>query len=85
MRSLSGITDYYLIATGTSIPHIKALANALERSLKEEGLRPHRKAGIPESEWMAIDYINFIVHLFSSQTRQYYDIERLWNDAVRVD
>lgn len=81
VRKLSGITDFFLIATGNSGPHIKALAEEVTRKLRKQGVRCYRKAGTPESEWMAIDYVDAVVHVFTPEARQRYGLEDLWSDA----
>ncbi len=85
VRGISSITDYYLIATGNNSPHIKALVTELEKTLSLSGVRCYRRAGSPESEWIAADYLDTVVHIFSHATRDYYALEQLWNDAKRVE
>lgn len=75
----------FVIATGTSRPHIQALAERIEELLKLSGRAPLRDEGLPEAEWVLIDYGDFIVHLFQPEARDYYDLERLWRDAPRVE
>ncbi|MBN1676419.1 MAG: ribosome silencing factor [Kiritimatiellae bacterium] len=84
VRELSAVTDYYIIASGLSALHLKALQQAVHAGMKPYGLHPFRKAGAPESGWLAIDYIDFVVHLFSRDVRAYYALERLWSNAPRV-
>ncbi len=85
VRGLSPVTDYYLIACGLSQPHLKALSEELQVSLKKQaGFHVYRRAGTPESEWMALDYVDVVVHLFSPQARSFYDLETLWADAPRM-
>jgi len=84
VRKLTSMTDYYVLATSLNAPHLKALAQGVSRALKDEGTRPFRKAGTPDSQWVALDYVDFVVHLFSLDARRYYDLESLWNDAPRV-
>lgn len=85
VRELSTVTDYYLIVTGNNGPHIKALATELERALKEDGVHCYRRAGSPESKWIVCDFIDFVVHIFGRDAREYYALERLWSDAPRVE
>ncbi len=85
MRELSGVTDFFVIVTAANSPHIKALADDLERHLKKEGVKAHRHAGTPESQWMVADYFDVVVHLFTQDLRDRYSLERLWNDAPRVE
>ncbi len=81
MRELSSVTDYYLICTGNSSPHVKALAEEVQRSLRDVGERCFKKTGTPDSGWMIVDYVHVVVHVFSAEARGYYDLERLWKDA----
>jgi ribosome-associated protein len=85
VRELSSVTDYYVIATGTSAPHLKALFQHLQGILKEKGVSCFRKSGTPESEWLIADYVDLVVHLFSETTREYYGLEQLWSDARKVE
>ena len=85
VRGVSTVTDYYLIATGNSAPHVKALTEEVQVALKKEGHRAYRKAGTPESGWMIADFVDAVVHVFSPEARGYYALEQLWNDAPRVE
>lgn len=84
VHGLSEVTDYYLIATGNSAPHLKALLGEVERVLGEKGFRCHRRAGTAESQWMVADYHDFVVHVLSRDQRERYALEQLWKDAVEV-
>lgn len=84
VRKLSSVTDYYVIATATSAPHLKALASDLQQGLKQEGSPLYRKSGSPESGWMVLDYVDVVIHIFESENRQYYAIEELWARARKV-
>lgn len=79
------ITDFFVIGTGTSRPHVQALAERVEELLKENGRSPLRDEGLPEAEWVLMDYGDFMVHLFQPEARGYYDLERLWRDAPRLE
>jgi ribosome-associated protein len=85
VRGLSTVTDYYLLATANSPPHIKAVAAEIERELKKENRRCYRMAGSPDSEWVVADYLDAVIHIFTPKTREYYALERLWSDAKRVE
>jgi len=85
VRELSSVTDYYVVATGNSSPHIKALADETQVALKKKGIKCHRKSGTPDSAWMVLDFLDVVIHLFSDETRSYYALEQLWSDAPRVD
>jgi len=84
MRKVSNVTDYFVLVTGNSAPHIKALADETQRALKKDGVRNYRVSGDKESQWMSIDFLDVVVHVFSSETRSYYALDELWSDAVRV-
>ncbi len=84
VRGISGVTDYYLIVTGTSAPHLKALDAEISRSLKGTGRAAHRATGVPDSGWIVRDFLGVVVHLMTAEMRQYYALEELWGDAPRV-
>jgi ribosome-associated protein len=84
VRGLSGITDFIVMVTGTSTPHLKALFNAVHRALKTEGLHTYRRSGAPEDSWLVLDYIDVIIHIQSAAVRSYYAIEELWSEAPRI-
>lgn len=79
------ITEVFVIATGTSRPHVQTLADRVEELLKEAGIRPLRDEGRPEAEWVLLDYGEVMVHLFQPAAREYYDLERLWRDAPVIE
>ncbi len=82
---LLGITDYFLICSGSSDRQVRTIAEAIEVKLKQDGLRPLRSEGGADGGWILIDYGDFIVHVFSDEMRSYYDLERLWKDAPRPE
>ncbi len=84
LRDVSTLADYFLIATGTSTPHLKALADELERALKDERIRPRRKAGGFSSGWVILDYGEILVHLMTSELREFYALEQLWSDGKTI-
>jgi len=75
------ITDVFVIASGTSRPHVQTLADRVEELLKEAGRSPLRDEGRTEAEWVLLDYGDVMVHIFQQPARDYYDLERLWRDA----
>ena len=85
VAELLAITDYFLICSGSSERQVRTIADAVEEGLKNEGLRALRSEGAAESGWILLDYGDFIVHVFSDETRAYYDLERLWKDAPRPE
>lgn len=84
MRKVSTVTDFLLIASGNSEPHLKAIADTIARRLRDEGIRPHGLDGFPRSRWVVMDYNDVIVHIFHPEVRQRYALEQLWGDAKRV-
>lgn len=83
VRGISGVTDFMVLCSGISAPHLRALSEAVAKELRagDPPLAPHRTAGTTESGWMVLDYYQFVVHLFSPEMRAYYALERLWKDA----
>jgi ribosome-associated protein len=82
---LLSITEYFLIATGTSRPHVQALSGAVEERLRDFHRKPLRREGVSEAEWVLLDFGDFVVHIFQATPRDYYGLERLWGDAPRVE
>lgn len=86
VEELFFLSDVFVIATGTSRPHVQALAEHVEERLYvTRGLKPLRVEGAGEGEWVLMDYGDIIVHLFQSDPREFYSLERLWGDSERID
>lgn len=85
IRDISVLADYFVIATGASNTHVKALADEVEFQLKEQGITPDHTEGYRSNSWILIDYGNVIVHVFCGETREFYDLERLWKDGEQLD
>ncbi len=85
IRDLTIIADYFIIANGTSTTQTKALADEVEFQLKEKGLSPNRVEGYQGANWIILDYADVVVHIFYKETRNYYDLERLWSDGKEAD
>ena len=85
VQEVSGVTDYFVVVTGSSPPHLKALFTDLQHRLKQEKIHCYRRAGDPESEWLVLDYVDVVIHMFSAEARQYYALETLWEGAPRLD
>ncbi|MCB2224169.1 MAG: ribosome silencing factor [Actinobacteria bacterium] len=79
------ITDVFVIASGTSRRHVTTLAEETEAALKKSGVRPIRREGLTDGTWVLLDYGDVVVHVFDADTRAYYDLERLWGDAPRLE
>jgi ribosome-associated protein len=77
--------EYFLVCSGSSQPQIKAIGEAIEERLDRGGKRLAHREGKTGAEWVLLDYGDFIVHIFSERARLYYDLERLWRDAERLD
>lgn len=78
VRDRSVVTDFYVVVSGFSPPHLKAMFNEVQQELKKAGARCYRKAGDPESGWLVLDFVDVIIHIFSDESRSYYAIEELW-------
>jgi ribosome-associated protein len=84
LRKADGFTDFFVICTGTNPRQITAIADAVRETLKQQlGERPAVAEGVDRSEWILLDYFNFVVHVFSRECRAFYGLERLWGNAVR--
>ena len=79
------LADYFVICSATSSPHIKALADEVDKNLSEAGEPPIRREGYRSGSWVLLDFGCVIVHLFQEEARQFYNLERLWNDAESID
>ena len=84
VRGISSLTDYVLLCTGNSAPHLKALRNEVLQALKSAGVQCYRGSGSPESGWLTLDYLDVIIHVLSRESRKYYAIEDLWDQAPRI-
>jgi ribosome-associated protein len=85
VRGLSPITDYLVIATGTSARQMRSVIDDLAEAATERGQTPLARSGTDGESWMLIDFVNVVVHLFNQEARQFYDLENLWGDARRVE
>jgi ribosome-associated protein len=86
LRGISSFTDFFVICSGTSEPHLKAIAGEIEQRLKDDhGIRPAAVDGFPASQWMVLDYLQVIVHVFHSDKRAFYSLEDLWGDAPPLE
>src|SRR5712671_3076938 len=83
LRKASGFTDFFVICTGTNPRQINAIADGVQDTLRAEfGERPHLTEGVEKSQWILLDYFNFVVHVFSRECRDFYALERLWGNAA---
>ena len=84
LRSLSDATDYFMIASGTSDTHVRALAGKVLDALSEVEMKPHHVEGITAGRWVLLDFVDLVVHVFHPTLRDFYQLERLWSDAPVV-
>lgn len=84
LRGLASFTDYFLIVTGGSHRQLVTIADEIEEKLKAAKRRPSHIEGYPRGDWILMDYVDFVVHIFTPTSRAYYDLERLWGDAKRL-
>jgi ribosome-associated protein len=85
VREVSSITDYFVIATGTSEPHLRAIVDTVQDKLQEDyALKPRATDGTVQTPWVVLDYFDVIVHVMRADVRERYDLEGLWSDAPRL-
>ena len=84
-KGSGAFTDYFVLCSGTNPRQVQAIADEVELRLKEAGLRPAQVEGYKQAEWILIDYVDFVVHVFSDKARKFYDLERLWKTARRLE
>ena len=85
LSSLGSFTDYFVLCTGFSTRQVQAISNEIEERVAREGLRPAHREGYATAEWVLLDFRGFIVHIFTENARRYYDLERLWRSAKRIE
>ena len=86
LRGISTFTDFFVICSATSEPHLKAIAGEIETRLREDhGIRAVAIDGFPASQWIVLDYLQVVVHVFHQDKRAFYSLEDLWGDAPRVE
>jgi ribosome-associated protein len=85
LREVASFTDYFVIASGTNVRQVQAVADEVQEQLRRRlGVKPARVEGYNTAEWVLLDYGDFILHVFEEKSRRFYDLERLWRDAARV-
>lgn len=84
-KGSGAFTDYFVLCSGTNPRQVQAIADEVEMRLKTAGLRPTHVEGYNQAEWVLIDYVDFVVHVFSEKARKFYDLERLWKSARRLE
>jgi len=83
-KNSGAFTDYFVVCSGTNPRQIQSISDEVEHRLERTGLRPTHVEGYNQAEWVLLDYVDFVVHVFSEKARKFYDLERLWKTARRV-
>ena len=81
VRGLTTLTDFFIICTSESQPQSRAICNHIEDEMLKEGIKPWHKEGFEKLNWVLVDFVNIVAQIFSRESREYYDFERLWGDA----
>src|SRR5207253_11258294 len=82
LRGLTAATDYFVIVSGTSDAHVRGMAEHVIEALAPEGLSPHHVEGLGQGRWVLLDYVDFVVHVFHPELRVFYQLVRVWGDAL---
>jgi len=85
LKLAGAFAEYFMLCSGQSTPQLQAISDAVEERLEKQKVRLKHREGKAGAEWVLLDYGSFVVHIFSDRARQYYDLERLWRTAERVD
>jgi ribosome-associated protein len=85
LRKQSAFTDFFVVASATNQKQLLAIADAVQETMRDQGLRPKHVEGYPRQEWILLDYSGFVVHIFTQRMRLFYDLERLWGGATRLE
>ena len=85
LRKAQAFTDFFFICTGQNARQVQAIADAIEMALAKDGLKPAHVEGYDRANWILLDYFTFVVHVFAPDARRFYDIERLWGSAERIE
>ena len=84
-ESSSGFTDYFLLCSGANPRQVQAIADEIDHRLSAIGVQPKHTEGYTQADWLLMDYVDFVVHIFSESARKFYGLERLWKTATRVE
>ena len=84
LHGVTDMTDYFVIASGTSDTHVRSVAEHVVEDMKKRGFRAHHVEGLAQGRWVLIDFVDFVVHVFHPALRSFYQLERLWGDAPVV-
>jgi ribosome-associated protein len=83
-KNSGAFTDYFVVCSGTNPRQIQAIADDVEKQMAEAGQRPNSVEGYSQAEWVLLDYVDFVLHIFSERARKFYDLERLWKSARKL-
>jgi ribosome-associated protein len=83
-KSSGAFTDYFVVCSGTNPRQIQAIADDVQKQMAEAGQRPNSVEGYTQAEWVLLDYVDFVLHIFSERARKFYDLERLWKSARKL-
>ncbi len=84
LQGVTDMTDFFVIASGTSDTHVRSIGEHIVSEMKKEGVRVHHVEGVQQGRWVLLDFVDFVVHIFHPTLRSFYQIERLWSDAEVV-
>jgi ribosome-associated protein len=84
LKDVTDMTDFFVIASGTSDTHVRSTAQRVAEEMRKEGLRVHHEEGLQQGRWALLDFVDFVVHIFHPTMRQFYQLERLWGDAQEL-
>lgn len=85
LRQSDAFTDFFVVCSGRTGRQVRAIADEIQKVLRQAGARPSHVEGYPNSEWVLLDCFDFVIHIFSEDMRRFYDLERLWGRATRID
>ena len=81
----SGFTDFFVVCSGSNPRQVQAIADSIDEKLNSAGVQPKHTEGYEQADWLLMDYVDFVVHIFSESARKFYDLERLWKSAKRLE
>lgn len=84
LAGISDATDYFVIASGSSDTHVRAIAEHVMEEMRRAGVRAHHAEGLQQGRWVLLDFVDFVVHVFHPSLREFYQLERLWGDAAVI-
>jgi ribosome-associated protein len=83
-KESSAFTDYFVVCSGSNPRQVQAIADEVDERLSKEGFEPNHREGYDHGEWILLDYVDFVVHIFNENARKFYDLERLWKSATKL-